>query len=385
MARTIFEVENGVEVIQVTEHPGIKSNIYCEIPWCSSDSRFFVYQQHGDDPRNPAEYVRCEFGSWKQEPLARGVVRSGPSIDPQGTCIDQQGTFYYVHRARRNLQHMVRVDLATGHSEPFWEFPEGFKNRGRIVVSGDNRYIVYGVHLGWDPQRFGIERVDRKTGETEIIHEDSFIWNPHTQLDPGKGNRVLIQHNRGAEFAPDGTRIRKHGPEGNTIFILEIETGDVTRLQLGRPHTPGTTGHEAWIGQTGEILVSVHAEDDYTPDKKGNLVAVRPDLPPRSVTNGYRFDHVGTSVCGRYYTCDDRPTKSIVIGSPHTGDSVFVCRTGASFGRTQPTHPHPYLSPDLKWVVFNSDRTGETQLHVARIPEAMIQSIQITKGGSINA
>jgi Tol biopolymer transport system component len=33
------------------------------------------------------------------------------------------------------------------------------------------------------------------------------------------------------------------------------------------------------------------------------------------------------------------------------------------------THPHPSYSPDERLVVFASDRTGTTQVYVARVPD----------------
>jgi hypothetical protein len=47
-------------------------------------------------------------------------------------------------------------------------------------------------------------------------------------------------------------------------------------------------------------------------------------------------------------------------------------------GRPQNTHPHAYLTPDLKWVVFNSDRRGFPHIHVASVPEGMIETLSET-------
>ena len=365
MAITLQEQDNGVTVYQVTENPGIKSNIYCEISWCSADSRYFVFdQQTGDGARNPSEYILCEFGTWKTERLGEGIRPT----------MSHTGIFYYRTRTENGVQELRCVDLATGVQDALWEFPEDFQPRGWVAVSRDERYLVYGTLVSYDPQHFTIERVDRQAGVTETLYEDPDIWNPHTQFEPGKGRSVLVQHNRGSQFGADGTRILRYGPEGNTIFILDVETGEVTRLQLGRPHTPGTTGHEAWIGDTGEILVSVHPDDDFTVEK-GNLLAVGPDQPARVVSRGYHFLHVGTSVCGRFFSCDDRPTTDVVIGSIATGKTAVICCSETSFGAEQYTHPHPYLSPDLKWVVFSSDRSGEPQLHAARVPSDIVEGL----------
>ena len=68
MAIHLAERPNGVNIYQVTTDKLEKSNIYCELPYCSADSSTFVYQQQNpDDEVNRTEYVACEFGTWKSE------------------------------------------------------------------------------------------------------------------------------------------------------------------------------------------------------------------------------------------------------------------------------------------------------------------------------
>jgi hypothetical protein len=165
------------------------------------------------------------------------------------------------------------------------------------------------------------------------------------------------------------------GEEGATLYLLDIADGKRTTLQVGKPYTTPATGHEAWIGDTHEILLTVSASGDFAPEK-GNLLAVKAGQPARVVSDGYRFSHVGTSVCGRFFSCDDGATGDVVIGSIRTGKNAVVCHSESSFGRAQNTHPHPYLTPDLKWVIFNSDRSGEPQTHVATVPEGMIEELE---------
>ncbi len=49
MAIKLAELPNGVELTQVTTDTQEKSNIYCELPYCSVDSRLFVYEQKNPD------------------------------------------------------------------------------------------------------------------------------------------------------------------------------------------------------------------------------------------------------------------------------------------------------------------------------------------------
>jgi hypothetical protein len=72
---------------------------------------------------------------------------------------------------------------------------------------------------------------------------------------------------------------------------------------------------------------------------------------------------------------DWRPPYRIVIGSNKTGKTAVVCESKTVPSGSQSTHPHPYLTPDLKWVIFNSSRTGFSHIYAARIPDAMVEDL----------
>ena len=74
------------------------------------------------------------------------------------------------------------------------------------------------------------------------------------------------------------------------------------------------------------------------------------------------------------------------MGSPRTGRAAVVCTSQATYNRARrrtgppglvhDSHPHAYVSPDRKWVVFNSDRTGIQQIYVAEIPAELIAELE---------
>ena len=334
MAIEVEALDNGVVVYQVTDDSREKCNIYCEQPYCSADSRMFVYEQkRPESTPNDTEYVMCEFGSWKTEILGRGLRAPGMS---------HAGIFYYRHVIPGKCQELTRVDLATGSSEVLFEFPEDFRHRGMDTVSPDERYYAYGVTLSLEPQMFGIELLDLKKGDREVINTDPDICNPHTQFEPTWGRQLLVQHNRGCTVLPDGTLESIFGEEGTTDYLLDVPDGKVTRLQVGLPYTPTITGHEAWIAGKNEILLTVRApnarglhtpeewyycgdEGDYMPEK-GNLLGVKAGSPPRIVSKGYQFNHLGTSPCSRYFFADHwQGSGKLLIGSIGTGKNTVLC------------------------------------------------------------
>ncbi len=360
----------GSEIWQVTTKEFRQSNIYCEIPYCSGDGRFFVYERHNPKlwGRNKIELMVVEPGTWKQ-------YRLDVTIGMTGSAISDGGLFYYLKQTEGKRLDLMRANLSKGMREKIYQIEDERDIISFGTVSADGRYYACGKRLGSDYKMFGILLIDLKEGTMRIIDRDPFILNPHPQFRLGGGRELMIQHNRGGKYTPEGKRIQLVGPEGATLYLLSVPDGGRTELQVGKPYTTAATGHEAWVGETGEILLSVMAEGDYEPDK-GNLLAVRAGEPARVVAKGYKFNHVGVSRCGRFFCCDDwRGTSKVVIGSISSGRTAVVCESKASRGGAQNTHPHAYLTPDLKWVIFNSDQSGFPHVHAASVPDGMIEEI----------
>ena len=358
----------GSEIRQVTTEQLSQSNIYCEVPYCDAGSRYFVYQRR--NPKladNRMELMVVELGTWKQHRLDVAYSMTGLAISPGGVL-------YYLKRAKGKALDLLRADLATGTPEKVHRQADGSRNRSLGTVSTDGRYYATGTRpgAGWD--QFGILLIDLKAGKESIIDRDPFILNAHPQFDPG-ASQLLIQHNRGGRFSGPGKLERLVGPEGATLYLLGVPGGQRTTLQVGKPFTTSCTGHEAWIGKTHEVLLSVSARNAFAPPK-GNLLGVRAGKQARVVARGYRFNHVGVSRCGKFFCCDDwQGSYKIVIGSTRTGRTAVVCESRTRPTRSQNTHPHAYLTPDLKWVIFNSNRSGFAHVYAASVPERMVREL----------
>jgi hypothetical protein len=356
----------GSEIWQVTTEEFSHSNIYCEVPYCSRDSRYFVYQR--SNPKlsgNRTEFMVVELGTWRQH-------RLDTALGVGGSAISHDGMFCYLKQADDGEVDLMRADLADGSIEKIYRMKDDVRIRSLGTVSTDRRYYAGGTKIdpGWT--MFDILLVDLEKGQQKILDRDPFILNPHPQFEPGQGRTLMIQHNRGGKYSADGKRERLVGA---TLYLLSVPEGKRTELQAGTPYTTACTGHEAWIGDTQEMLLTVSSRGDYAPEK-GNLLAVRAGGPARVVAKGYRFAHVGVSRCGRLFSCDDfQGAYKAVIGSNRTGETAVVCETKSAPTSSQNTHPHPYLTPDLKWVIFNSNRSGFPHVYAGSVPEGMVAKL----------
>jgi hypothetical protein len=308
-----------------------------------------------------------ELGTWKQHRLD---VCAGLS----GSAISHDGIFYYLKQAGSEMD-LIRADLAEGSPQVIYRLADGTRPNSLGTVSADGRRFAFGCRVDENWTMFGIVLIDLEKGRQEIIDRDPFVLNPHPQFEPGESKHLMIQHNRGGKFSPDGKLQRLVGPEGATLYLLSVPDGERTELQVGKPYTTPCTGHEAWIGTTREMLLSVAPSGKFAPEK-GSLLGVRAGSVPRVVGKGYAFNHVGASRCGRFYCCDDwRGSYKLVIGSTTTGKNAVVCDSETRPIRAQNSHPHGYLTPDLKWVIFNSNRSGFPHIHAASVPQGMVEEL----------
>lgn len=369
MVRT--ESRNGTVIHQITQAPRLVSNVYCERPFCSADSKRFLYQRQTADPEQ-WEYVLCEFGTWKEEVVGVGFHQ---------ISISYEDDFYFNRWRGKSQVEFVRLCMATAKVEPVWTCPKGETCFGHPTVSKGGRRLAYHYPISYDPQRFGIAVVDLRTSERNTIYEHPHVCNAHLQFHPTDERELMVQLNRGCVFTPQGERLKLVGPEGATLLLLDAVSGATEPLQIGKPHTPAITGHQAWVGNSRQIITTVAAEGDCVPvPGKGNVLLVERGKPCRQLGTGVFLGHIGSTPCGRYFFGDRPANDYIVIGSPVTSRTVTVHNDPLDPGPKddpfgQQSHPHAYLTPDFRWMVFNSDRTGTPQVYVAEIPPGFLDGL----------
>ncbi len=368
----------GAEIWQVTfdqrTQSGIYSEvIYCEVPYCSRDSRYFVYgRANSGDKNNLTEFMVVELGSFRQH-------RLDAASGNRGCAVASDGVFYYLKGTDENIAELMRVDLGVGSPE----MVHRLENEQRIfgpggslgTVSPDHRWWAVGKSLEGAQNSYGILLLDLRTGHKTVIDSDRYIFNSHPQFNPAGSRQLMIQQNRGGQIAGPGQPKRTVGPEGGTLYLLSVPDGRRTPLPVGQPDTSPITGHEAWAGTSGQIIFSVVPTGKFGVEK-GNLLGVLEGEATRVVAKGFSFNHLGVSRCGRFFVSDDwRGTYRIVIGSVRTGKTAVLCDSRITGVVHSNLHPHAWLTPDLKWVIFNSDRSGWPQVYAASVPASIIREL----------
>lgn len=374
------EPETGTRVTRFTATPLSNIDIYCEQPYTTPDGqRIAVLRSPSSDPRMPpSELCVVDFRTYRiacVEPAVRSILVATAGYS---------GILYYLDGELR----LTRFDMTTLERRTL--FPWTLSTDAVFYsATPDGRYLV--TTLQQPDFHSALVRVDLQTGRAETIYRHPEILT-HVQVHPRHGRDILVQLNRGAAVDDRGESRAVDTPfSGATHFIIDIDGGNLRPLAIGEPHTSGSTGHSAWVGETGRVGLTVSyswetvnqpgALDARFPH--GNFFVVGPDdaTPRNFPTPHHRFNHVGVSRDGKYFVCDCYARGvpyhiALVMGNLQTGKHrTLVADCGATGGCAGNSHPHPYITADNRRVVFNSDRTGVCQVHAARVSDEFLRSL----------
>lgn len=343
----------GAKLTQLTSASLISHNIYCEERYCSADGNRIAFLR-SPLGRNPEELWVADIRTGEVTPVS-------DSIGGYPTSSLYSDNLYFSRLRHDGGKVLMRVNLHSLEVEEVFDLSKCPSWRWSVSsVSPDDRWFVsnYRVH----DEVFALYRIDLERGTWEVFHERRDISNPHLQFEPSKGQDLMVQLNHGSRYDEEGNVIEMCGEQGASLYVIDRDGNNLRDLPVGQPHTPRITGHQCWIGDTGKIALTV---------SENQIHIVTPgESKSRCLWKGLMyFGHISTSSDGKYYLTDNfGESNKLYVGSFHTGRMIAVFDSGASCGDPQYTHPHAYLTPDNSRIIFNSDRTGITQVWSAELP-----------------
>jgi hypothetical protein len=373
------DAESGAEIEQLTSEPVTSTNIYCEQRYASADGTRIGLERRPFG--RPAELWACDLRSYR---LCR--VTEGAHLGANASL----NAMYYV-AVQDGAARLMRLNLAELTTRELARFDADAVPRTG-AVSPDERWFIGGP-FPVKGNVFSLRRTDLTTGRTETLCEVEDMFNPHIQFDPAGGRIAAIQINRGGTMNLPSGGWRLTGKLGATLAALDVETGKVTPMPVGRPHTPAISGHACWAGRTGRLLftagqykVSTSAwvtwkdpEEVLENERampRAAIYSVAPgDAAAQVVAQGCMFNHLAASDDGRFFIGDDHLTGRIYIGSIATGRYRGLCDSHTRQGTCQYSHVHAYMTPDNRHVIFNSIVTGVAQVYAARVPAGFLESL----------
>lgn len=348
---------SGAQIWQLTSTSVTTHNIYGEWVFSSTDGERIAFVRDMAYGENQLEVWVYDLTTRREVKIseAQGWLTTTPFLD----------ALYFVRQVD-GKPHLMRLHLKTPELQTVFVFDRWPLWTSAAAISPDERYFVICLRLG--ERRYGLLRIDLTQGTWEVFHENEDIFNTHVQFEPSKGEYILVQWNRGGLLDEHDNIVRSVGEEGATLYVVGRDGNGFQQLPVGKPFTAPVTGHECWAGATGQVML--------TTEDGGVYLCAPGDSQARLVTRKAGFNHLSASPDGRFFVVDDVRNGLLYVGSVATGRCFPLCSSGATCGIPQHTHTHPYITPGNRYVIYNSDNTGITQVYAAEIPPRLLEDVE---------
>ena len=413
---------DGLTIVQVTSDPDRSSGgVYIDCPSWTPDSRRFVFEREAaEDGSKKAGLWLCDtedgFSSRPliefdrpegfHNPSFEGDASLGGVLSPDGACA------YHIRRKGRTVE-VMRVDLQTGREdrEPVATASAPLRVRGALSISADCERLLMGSWLGdgrMEGAPWGAVIFNLRTGGNHVVEFGNGYRNMHAQYshnpDPAFSHDILLNAvppklSDGSWLTPpDGSWRWKDMPApadafGGAYTVVRDDGTDWRLVPLGRAPSFSNGGHNTWRGRGYSVVSAVY---NCTPERWRSPLMEAAPIPvaneaelwlgqrhPRATwvdltrklsradSCHFGMDGTGTRVVSDTDGYNHGPNSFMWIGAliDKSGEEPFLKSRYLLFPRTswkgQPAHPHPSLSPDGRFAVFQSDFPGRPQLHVA--------------------
>jgi hypothetical protein len=358
-------------ITQLTSEPITSHDVYCEQRYASADGTRIAIERLPFG--QPPEVWVCDLTG--RMFLARAMAGRAVAANSHRNAVyafagDEQQRLMRLDLSDLTIRELFRFKSDVGTEEGC------LLNGPKVAVSPDERWLVIGPFHVRD-NIYSLRLVEVETGEAQALCEVEDMWNPHHQFAPSGDGRLLVQVNRGGSPTWVNDVRGRTGPEGSTLIVVDMPSGTLTPLPVGAPHTARISGHLCWIGGTGQILFTAAPGVHESMIDGTGVYEVAPDGgKSRRILAGQPVNHVAASDDGRFFIVDDYRTARVLVGSIATGKVMELCDSHTRQGRPQHTHVHPYMTPDNRHVIFNSNVTGVSQVYAARLPEGFLASLE---------
>lgn len=286
-------------------------------------------------------------------------------------------------------KRVFRHDLHADRAEVLWEAGPDFRIKSEISAGREHLlfYTYETIHPGTGrdgsaPSGFHTLRncrsyifdLEYQTGKVRTVWGDTAPL-VHPVIHPIDENIVL--------FANQGTRERRQ--ELFTIFRAERDNRAPTPLYPGYkdlPERPIYVGH-AFFTDDGWVGCQLHEFGGRLPDGSyldmvGGNAIVKPEGACQRwarCPGGNKPAHVHAAKADSWWVGDMLPSEGAILQDwicvmKNNWETGFVqaepfCRHRGT--HRSPWHVHPQITPDERWVLFNSDASGHSQVYAAEL------------------
>jgi oligogalacturonide lyase len=355
-AREFADPKTGARVRQITDHPSIHHHPFYYLPCYDDAMRHLVFVSHREgapqiymeirETREIAQLTDCEkLSEWSVHPSHDGQYvyfvegTSGCRVSTETFQVEELVSFGDVAMREKGMVGAAMGTTTLSRDDRWWAIPVKVGYRSRMTI------------------------VDTSSGESVVVLERDTIGHP--------------------QFHPDDAGwLRYAGPYNDRIWVMKRDGGENRLAYRRNTEAKEWVVHETWRPGSMEILTTVWPHGMIGIDVESGAV--------RKVCsfNAWHpmIDRTGT----RMVADTNFPDRGLVLFDPldGTGEPAPLCLSessneGAHWNTDhcpyddgpvkvyapQHTHPHPNFSPDGKFVVFTSDKSGFAQVYEVEVGE----------------
>ena len=326
----LHDARSGLRIVRLTHYSTISMNLYFEMDSFTEDEQFVVFlSQRGAGRDAPWDLFRGRTDGLELVQMTQCDDLAGIVVTPAAHSVLYQsdGALHSVDIA--SLEERIVTDLAdVAPAAPF------------SLASADARGTVYFASGVKTPGTGILYKVDVASGKTQVLFEGAPPNHIHAD------------------------------PAGKTVYFNELrEDGAISCLvdsagQHVRPYPFKQFAHTTWLGETGRM------QGCLLPPGHAIVTYAEGDAHPAVITEGRYYWHSSPSRDAQWIVADTNwPREGLYLVHLPTRTVTYVCDPQSSCSHPQWSHPHPSLSPGLRYVLFNSDRTGIGQVYVAELTD----------------
>lgn len=336
--RAIFrDARSGLRVFRLTHGPCIATNLYFEMCSFTTDDRYVVFRSQRFAGRGaPFDLYRARTDGLELVQLTERDDLSGIVFCSKKHCA------FYVSQGKVFCLDILSLEETVIAEAPY---PSPAYAGSLGAVDQEGRFFFSNC-LTPDGDAV-LYRVDVANSTTKTI----FQWKSqnHIHCDP---TGAVVSFNR-------------IDAQGSIPYLVNSDGTDP------RPWHFRKFAHCTWFGTTGKM------QGTLVPPGDAIVVVGEHDPAPQYLARGRYYWHSSASLDAQWIISDTNwPEEGLFLVHCPTGSTGYVCETKSSCSHPQWTHPHPSLSPGMRFVLFNSDMTGIGQVYLAELTEEFLEKIQ---------
>ena len=336
--------QTGIKVIQITSYPTPSEHLLYDWPSITPDNARLVFLCQRYAGRGaPWDLFRCDtdgLGLFQLTEFDEPEKIGQPFLRPAAVLAADGEKLYLTWNAT-----LCELDIESGGTRDVLSLERFCRGSGtfshiRPSLTGPRLFLVQSFYAPY------AVRVDLATGEAAEIELGGSLF-ACARTEP----RLLVWR-------------RTERPGELELWSLDEDGGDPRFVG------PSVFAHVTPLGRTAKVQGC-----GKPPDRC--IWIVEPNREPYKLVEGPYFWHSGASFDGEWIIADTNwPDNGLQLVHVSTRRFRTLCHPGASLEHPQWSHPHPALSHDGRVCVFDSDRTGISQVYVAHITDEFRESVK---------